>query len=942
MSIYETNEEFFCMKAKFFRSSHWTMAVVFVLLSATIHAQDHQNEFKFVEESGGIKEYKLVKNDLQVLLMEDHSAPVLTFMVTYKVGSRNEVIGNTGATHILEHLMFKGTPTFNKAKGTSISSTLQNIGAVMNASTWLDRTNYYEMIPSEHLELAVQIESDRMRNLLLDDKDRASEMTVVRNEFEIGENDPEEALDKNIWATAYQAHPYHHSTIGWRSDIENVPISKLREFYETFYWPNNATVTVIGDFDSKNALNLIYKYYGAIPKSPNPIPKVYTEEPKQEGPRKVIVKRSGQSGIVGVGHKNCKALDKDFYSFDILDRILSSGKNSRLYKALVEKAIATNVSVALIPFQDEAMFISYATLTPTSKHEDVEKIILDEYKRIQDEGVSDVELNAAKAQIRSGEAFNRDGSYSIANQINTAIAVGDWKFFTTYVDGINKVTAADIQAVAKKYLVEDQMTVGYFIPKKDEENSKMSSVRNSDPNYPRAYRDEFSLFDEQSSGDNLGAGDFFVETGAKTNLAKNVVDQKVSGVRVVTMKTGVKDVVTIRGSLMGGNFFSPSTNKAVADMTVAMLDQGTTKRDKFAIAAALEKLGATLTFSTGNETVNFSARCLRSDVGAVINILAEELRFPLFDEKSFESVKKRRIASYKDNLENTNVRAAETLAQKIYPPGHPNYSVPTDQLLKDIEKTTVADLIDYHKKVYGPATMIFVAVGDVDSKEIQNQIKTGFAGWSGGLQFTSPDKAELKPADKQPVVIPIKDKTSVTLYVGTGIGLKQDDKDYIPLNVGNYILGGNFSARLMSTVRDNEGLTYGIFSTITGQTYSDGAWLVGAYFSPDLCKRGLESTQKQISMWLEKGVTEEELRSKKTTITGVYKVALSTTGGVAGQLLSLAQRNIKMDFLDQYPDKINALTLDEVNGAIKKYIKPENLHIVVAGSVDNNLEKMKP
>jgi zinc protease len=916
-------------------------ALVFFAGFFSLRSQDHQNEFKFIQESGGIKEYQLTKNELQVLLMEDHSAPVLTFMVTFKVGSRNEVIGNTGATHILEHLMFKGTPTFNKASGTQVSATLQNIGAVMNATTWLDRTNYFEMIPSEHLELAVKIEADRMRNLLLDDKDRASEMTVVRNEFEIGENDPEEALDKNIWATAYQAHPYHHSTIGWRSDIENVPISKLREFYDTFYWPNNATVTVIGDFDSKNALNLIYKYYGAIPVSPNPIPKVYTEEPKQEGPRRVIVKRNGQNGVVGVAHKNCKALNKDYYSFAILNRILSSGKNSRLYKALIEKAIASSVSIPLVPFQDENLFVTYATLTPTSKHEDVEKIILDEYKKIQDEGVTEEELSAAKAQIRAQEAFNRDGSYSIANQINTAIAAGDWKFFTTYLDEINKVTAADIQAVMKKYFVEDQMTVGYFIPQKDEGEKKMGSVDNRNPNHPRSYRSPHLLFDGQILGDNETT---LVEsaTGSATKLAKNVVDQKVAGVRVISMKTGAKDVVTIRGSLMGGNYFSPSSNKAVADLTVAMLDQGTVKRDKFAISAALEKIGASLTFSTSNETINFSGRCLRSDVGTVINILAEELRYPLFDEKSFESVKKRRMTRYKDNIENTDARAAETFSQKIYPTEHSNYYVSTEQLLKDMEKTTIADVKEYYKKTYGPASMILVAVGDVDSKELQKQVQSNFSGWNGGVQYKTPKKAQIKTADKQPVVIPIKDKTSVTLFIGTGIGLQQDEKDYLPLNVGSYILGGNFSARLMSTVRDNEGLTYGIGSVITGQTYADGAWYVRAYFNPDLCKRGLESTQKQIALWLDKGVSEEELKAKKTTMTGVYKVALSTTGGMAGQLLSIAQRNIKMDFLDQYPDKINALTLEEVNGAIKKYVKPENLHIIVAGSVDDNLEKMKP
>ena len=205
--------------------------------------------FKFIKTSGGIEEYRLESNNLRILTLEDHSAPVATFMVTYHVGSRNEAIGYTGATHLLEHLMFKGSKKFNKEKNTAIWSELQNVGAQINATTWNDRTNYFEVVPSEHLERAIAIEADRMRHAFLKDEDRQPEMTVVRNEFERGENSPFDVLDKNIWATAYQAHPYHHSTIGWRSDIENVSTKRLKEFYNMYYWPNNATVTVIGDFE---------------------------------------------------------------------------------------------------------------------------------------------------------------------------------------------------------------------------------------------------------------------------------------------------------------------------------------------------------------------------------------------------------------------------------------------------------------------------------------------------------------------------------------------------------------------------------------------------------------------------------------------------------------------------------------------------------------------
>ena len=259
--------------------------------------------FTWVRALGSIDEYRLDANRLQVLLMPDHSVPVFTFMVTYHVGSRNEVTGTTGATHLLEHLMFKGSQDYNYDLSTGFDTLLDRIGATNNATTWLDRTNYYEEVPSDHLELSVQLEADRIRGLLLRESDRQPEMTVVRNEFERGENDPVEALDKEITAAAFVAHPYHHPTIGWRSAIEKVPIEKLRNFYDIFYWPNNATVTLIGDFDPVTALRLIGKYYGPIHASPQPIPQIYTEEPAQQGPRRVMVKRPGELGVVGLAYK---------------------------------------------------------------------------------------------------------------------------------------------------------------------------------------------------------------------------------------------------------------------------------------------------------------------------------------------------------------------------------------------------------------------------------------------------------------------------------------------------------------------------------------------------------------------------------------------------------------------------------------------------------------
>ena len=364
------------------------------------------SQFELIKSSGGIDEYRLKSNGLRVLMLQDLSTPVATFMVTYHVGSRNEAIGYTGSTHLLEHLMFKGSRNYNKENGTAIWDELQSIGAQINATTWNDRTNYFEVVPSEHIEKAISIEADRMRFSFLRDEDRQPEMTVVRNEYERGENSPFDVLDKNIWATAYQAHPYHHSTIGWRSDIENVSTERLKEFYDVYYWPNNATATIIGDFQKDATLSLIAKYFGEHKKSDHEIPKVYTEEPLQEGPRRIVVKRSGQSGITAVAHKTPPGLDVDMYVFQVLGKILCDGKSSRLYKKIVDQGLATSLFMYDFPFKDNGLFTTYAFLTPDTDNQKVEDIILKEYNDIISNGVEDSEIMRAVAQIRASVAFS--------------------------------------------------------------------------------------------------------------------------------------------------------------------------------------------------------------------------------------------------------------------------------------------------------------------------------------------------------------------------------------------------------------------------------------------------------------------------------------------------------------------------------------------------------
>jgi len=421
--------------------------------------------FREVAHAHGARKLEMTVNGLQVILMPNPIAPVAGFQVTYHVGSRDEGVGHTGATHILEHLMFKGSKNFNKENNNNIDQ-LENIGAILNATTWLDRTNYFEVLPKAYLERAIEIEADRMRNAFIDEEDRQAEMTVVRNEFERDENSPMSALHKNIWSTAYIAHPYHHNTIGWLSDIENVSIERLKEFYDTFYWPNNATITVVGDFDEKEVLDLIYKHFGRIKKSSHKIPEVYTTEPKQDGPKRLIVRRVGEPGVVGVAFKTPKGLSDEHMHIQLISGILQMGKSSRLYKRLVSKGLALSLYAEDYPNIDEGLFVVYAALTPKATHELVENIILDEIDKLKTELVSEEEFNRVKSMIEASQVYERGSFFASLSQINEAIAIKDWTYYLDYSKRVAKIKLSDIQKTAQKYLIADSSTTGYFVPKK--------------------------------------------------------------------------------------------------------------------------------------------------------------------------------------------------------------------------------------------------------------------------------------------------------------------------------------------------------------------------------------------------------------------------------------------------------------------------------------------
>jgi zinc protease len=423
-------------------------------------------QFEFIEEKQGIASFKLKSNGLKILLQKDDTAPVVGFQITYHVGSRHEATGHTGATHLLEHLMFKGSKNFNKQLGNNIDR-MENVGAQLNATTWMDRTNYYMVLPKEHLSKIVAIEADRMRGAFIDEQDRQLEMTVVRNEFEQGENDPSGALYKHILATVFQAHPYHHDTIGWRSDIENVSIERLKQFYRDFYWPDNATLTVVGDFENDEVLSLIEQNFGHIePSGQENIGHIYTQEPKQEGERRFILKRPapGQTGMVAMAWRVPAGLEEDHLRLRVIASILGEGKSSRLYRALVDKGLALSVYVYDFPSYDPGLMTIFVTLAPGVSHQTVEEAVTEVIETAKNTGVLDEELQRVRRAVKVCQAFRQDSIGSRLSGLNEAIAIGDWKYEADFVERFCAVEAKECVRVLKTYIHEDARTTGYFIP----------------------------------------------------------------------------------------------------------------------------------------------------------------------------------------------------------------------------------------------------------------------------------------------------------------------------------------------------------------------------------------------------------------------------------------------------------------------------------------------
>lgn len=887
-------------------------------------------------------------NGLTVLIQEVHTAPVAAFMVWYKVGSRNESAGITGISHLLEHMMFKGTPTYGKGE---ISRLLQKNGATFNAGTSLDYTTYFEVLASDRLEMAMKIEADRMVHATIPDDEHRLEMTVVRSELERNEDNPHRALYLEAMAQAFKAHPYHWPTIGWRTDVEQIRTSQIRDYYASHYMPNNATVVVVGDVNTQAALAMVKRYFGAVPKGTDP-PPVTTVEPPQMGERRFKIRKPGDTRYLLAAWRNPAVTHPDTYALDVLGIILGHGQTSRLYQALVEKKLAAEVDASNDNGRDPLLFNAQATAAPGVGLDRLEAALLDEVERLKSEPVTAKELERAKKQVEASFIYSKDSIRSLAQQLGYYNTVASWRYLDTYVERVRAVTTADLQRVARTYLTENSRTVGWYdpTPEGQADAGDGAPAEAAGAATPSRWVDHYRPGDAADALPGLPAS---VSEAMPDERAMNAAapgaaaaapagvmhgaapDRTVlpNGLTLIVRNNPANPTISLQGLVKAGGIYDPPERSGLAGFTAAMLDQGTAKRTALQTAETIEGAGAHLSFDGGSETVSISATMLSADLPTVLDVLADALQHPAFPADKMEKIRAERITDYQVAENSTASVAARRANGLLYPKGHPYHVNPmgTDTTLRAI---TREDLAAFHRSHYGPNNTILVLVGDVDTKRAVELVRAAFGGWAK-LEPAPPfevPKAQA-PATTLELRVPMKGKSQTDVVYAVP-GIPRTAPDYDAAMVMNYILGGgSLSSRLMNSLRDEQGLVYGVYSSFAAGIGA-GPLSIRAGTNPANADRAVASILEQVRRMAEQGPTDAEMEDAKDYLTGVFPVRLETNAGVASQLVAAEVYGLGLDYIERYTSIVRGVTREAAAAAARAYLRPASGYaLVVAGSV---------
>ena len=903
-----------------FRNLLASCGIAALALAPAANAQGIAKQVTSVE---GITEYAL-PNGLRVLLFPDQSKPTATINITYLVGSRHEGYGEAGMAHLLEHLVFKGTP-----KHPNIPQELTDHGSRPNGTTWYDRTNYFETVPATeaNIEWALDLEADRMVNSFIAEKDLKSEFSVVRNEFESGENSPVNVTFQRVMDAAYSWHGYGRSTIGNKADIENVPIDRLQAFYRKYYQPDNAVLVVAGKFDPAKTLTLIEQKFGPIPKPARSVDRgnllhaTYTQEPVQDGERYVEVRRVGDGQALMMGYHIPAGSDADFAAVQVLSHALGNNPSGRLYKALVESKLAATVGNNLFNLAEPGMLVALAQLRQNQAIDaarPVMTMVMDTSRKFTLE-----EVNRAKAALLRNIELTLANSEFVGFDLTEWASRGDWRLMFLNRDRIEAVTPADVDRVAAAYLKPANRTVGVFIPTPLPDRATIARAP-----------DVQKLVTGYKGREAMSVGEAFDASPANIDArTKRYVLPSGTQVQLLPKETR-GDRVVANIVLRHGTVQTLQGKGQISAVTAAMLSRGTTALTRQQVTDSLAKLKAQVGIGGASNNVQVSITTTRDNLVPAIDLVVQQLRNPRFDATEFDTYKRQQLAQLEQIKQEPGFLASIALNRKLqpFPKGHILYSSTPDEQMADINAVTLDEVKAFHKAFYGATFGDISIVGDFDEAKVRTALASGFGQWRSPQPFSRAIRtyaAVDSAADR--IITP--DKANAVFLAGQNIQLKDDDPDYPAMLLANFMMGGGFlNSRLATRLRQKEGISYGVGSGLTVQSLDRyGTFMTQAILNPTNVDRLTTAWREEIDKVLKEGFTDAEVTAAKTGYVSGRSQARANDPELVGMLITRRFAGRTMAYDEKLEKDILALTPTQVNAAVRKYLDPKKTVIIQAG-----------
>jgi zinc protease len=874
----------------------------------------------------GVSEYRLA-NGLRVLLLPDPGVDTVTVNIVYLVGSRHESYGEKGMAHLLEHLLFKGSKKYPDLK-----EELTRRGARWNASTSNDRTNYFETLSAtpDNLDWALGLEADRMLNSRVVREDLDSEMTVVRNEFESGENDPGSILLQRMQQLAYHWHNYGNPTIGVRADIERVPIDRLQAFYRTWYQPDNAVLIVAGRLDEAKALAMVMKHFGPLTKPKRVLPVFYTEEPVQDGERTVTLRRAGDTPIVASLYRVPAASHPDYPAIDVLVTALGDTPSGRLHHALVQKSLATSSFAFTNDLHDPGFVAFGASLARGGDVEPARKALIDVVEGLKSRPIEAAEVERARTLLLNGMAKASLDTAQMVRMLAEYSAMGDWRLFYLYRDRLKKVKLEDVQRVAETFFKPANRVLGVFVPTERADRAPI-------PPAP----DLNAMLHEYRGGDGEKLGEAFDPS------PKNIESRLIRGELANGIRTALLPKRTRGGRVVASLTLHWGDEKRLANREVAcgfagaMLMRGTQKHSRAELKDAFEKLNASV--AVGGDGASIEVRS--ENLVATLRLVAEVLREPSFPATEFEELKRAALASAEEQKSDPSALAGVRLARHLqeYPAGHPLYTPTLDERIEWLKKARREDAIACYREMYGATGADFIAVGDFDPQEVTTAVAELFGPWRSPSAF---QRVAARYFDRPPLAQEVltPDKANAVLRAGVNLRMRQDDPDFAAAVIAGYLLGGSPTARLPARVREKEGLSYSTYAVLSTANLLDDAasFRVSAIFAPQNRARVEQAIREELSRAAREGFTAAEVRDAARAYVEQRRLARAQDRTLAARLAeySFVGRSFAWDIA--FEAKLASLTSAEVNAAVKKYVDPSRLAVVAAGDFKKSAASAGP